>query len=121
MKLWKKGAWLKSKIPESVSDETGQLPKRLVQAQAGHFQNGVSESSLPRRASGAAARELAAQLRSGGLIDLPIGAQHHSVIAACAGFRHDSTTDVGQHQLGRTLERTAIAAGAGPLDQDHVA
>src|SRR4051794_8787467 len=52
MKLWKKGAWLKSKIPESVSDETGQLPKRLVQAQAGHFQNGVSESSLPRRASG---------------------------------------------------------------------
>ena len=49
MKLWKKGARLKSKTPESASTLTGQALNHVIQRQNGSFHSGISASIFDRR------------------------------------------------------------------------
>ena len=49
IKLWKKGAWLKSKRPDKASTLNGQALNHLIQYQNGCFHSGISASIFSRR------------------------------------------------------------------------
>jgi len=51
MKLWKNGAWLKSKSPDKALDAERHALTHWIQYQNGCFQSGISASILPRRLS----------------------------------------------------------------------
>src|SRR5262249_7606750 len=51
MKLWKKGARLKSKMPEKVSTLNGHALNHFIQYQNGCFHSGISASIFARRLS----------------------------------------------------------------------